>query len=226
MFNSRWLTLTESVSGSSPTFLVLPPPSSRRRPQCPLLHPCRPTPPVRAESQLNLRRLARRADGIMRSFPKRTTIAPWSFALTEPGINSTLMYVNQLLASCSLPSPPSFPRGDRIPTSSTRRAKGTAICLFWSEMIQKLPLLVKNCLFCLLWLCTLPPVPVHIAVKERQQMVYYQACTSERPSGMVLLCCHQRLESAHVSKHGPGFFTPVFEKMSKMLDNGRGLEPR
>ena len=119
MFNSRWLTLTESVSGSSPTFLVLPPPSSRRRPECPLLHPSRPTPPVRAESQLNLRRLARRADGIMRSFQKCTTIAPWSFALTEQGINSTLMYVNQLLASCSLPPPPSFQRDDRIPMSSS-----------------------------------------------------------------------------------------------------------
>lgn len=44
------------------------------------------------------------------------------------------------------------PSKGRDPTG----AKCTAACLFQGEMIQKFPYLVRNCLFCPLWLCSLP----------------------------------------------------------------------
>ena len=64
--------------------------------------------------------------------------------------------------------------------------------------------------------------PVHIAVEERQQ-----ARTDGILSGMSVgtpiwndayVLSPKTGIGTYVSKHGPGFFTPVFKKMSKMLD--------
>ena len=43
-------------------------------------------------------------------------------------------------------------------------------------------------------------------------MVYYQACPSERPYGMMLMCCHRRLESAHMSPNTAPDFSPQFSR--------------
>ena len=164
-----------------PLLLPPPPPSTvpSRHPQCPL-HPAPLTPSMPTGSSPNLQPVSPRLSATLKSFPKRTTIVPWSSVLTGPGTNSTLMYV----------TPPST--CSPITTSLT-----TPSCQN-SNVVQFISLLKKD--------------------NKREQMVYYQARPPDRPYGTTLTLVRKTGIGTYVSKHGPGFFTPMVKKMSKLLD--------